>query len=131
MRSTLYKILPWRKGSPVQFCKVSISSYSEYRISNGLLYARIPCASVLHTWRLFIAIEHSCNEVNILKVYLYIGTDYNTSAQKKHIVSLVGNVTSPTTVTHYVSMTCSEHREALNAAPTADGVHTQAIRVQG
>ena len=28
-------------------------------------------------------------------------------------------------------MTCSEHREALTAAPTADGVHIQAIRVQG
>ena len=37
--------------------------------------------------------------------------------------------TAPTTVAHYVSMTCSEHREALIAAPTADGVHKQAIRV--
>ena len=40
-------------------------------------------------------------------------------------------VTSPTTVAHYVSMTCSEHREALTASPTADSVHKQAIRVQG
>ena len=29
-----------------------------------------------------------------------------------------------------VWITCSEHREALTAAPTADGVHIQAIRVQ-
>ena len=51
--------------------------------------------------------------------------------QKWHIVSLLGDVTSPTSVAHYVSMTCSEHRDALTAAPTADGVHLQAIRVQG
>ena len=48
-----------------------------------------------------------------------------------HIVSLLGDVTSPTTVTQYVSMTCSEHREVLTAAPIAGGVHIQAIRVQG
>ena len=54
-----------------------------------------------------------------------------TGEQKWHIVSLLGDVTSPTTVAHYVSMTCSEHREALTAMPTADGVHLQAIRVQG
>ena len=54
-----------------------------------------------------------------------------TGAQKWHIVSLLGDVTSPSTVAHYVSMTCSEHREALTASPTADGVHIQAIRVQG
>ena len=52
-------------------------------------------------------------------------------AQKWHIVSLVGDVTSPTIFAHYVSMTCSEYREALTAAPTADSVHKQAIRVQG
>ena len=52
-----------------------------------------------------------------------------TGAQKWHIVSLLGDVTSHTTVADYVSMTCSEHREALTAAP-ADGVHLQAIRVQ-
>ena len=46
-------------------------------------------------------------------------------------MSLLGDVTSPTTVAHYVSITWSEHREALTAAPTADGVHLQAIRVQG
>ena len=56
---------------------------------------------------------------------------YTTGAQKWHIVSLLGDVTSPTTVAHHVSMTCSEHRETLTAAPTADGVHLQAIRVQG
>ena len=55
----------------------------------------------------------------------------HTGAQKWHIVSLLGDVTSPTTVAHYVSMTCSEHREALTAAPTAGGLHKQAIRVQG
>ena len=55
---------------------------------------------------------------------------YTTGAQKWHIVSLLGDVTSPATVSHYVSMTCSEYREALTAAPTADGVHIQAIRVQ-
>ena len=44
-------------------------------------------------------------------------------AQKWHIVSLLGDVTSPTTVADCVSMTCSEHREALTAAPTTD-VHT-------
>ena len=54
-----------------------------------------------------------------------------TGAQKWHIVSLLGDVTSPTTVAHYISMTCSEHREALTAAPTTDGVHKQAIIVQG
>ena len=56
---------------------------------------------------------------------------YNTGAQKWHIVSLLDDVTSPTTDAHYVSMTCSEHRDALTAASTADGVHMQAIRVQG
>ena len=48
-----------------------------------------------------------------------------------HIMSLLDDVTSPTTVAHYVSMTCSEHREALTAAPTADCVHKQAFRVEG
>ena len=56
---------------------------------------------------------------------------YTTGAKKWHIVSLLSDVTSPTTVAHYVSMTCSEHGEALTVAPTADGVHKQAIRVQG
>ena len=50
---------------------------------------------------------------------------YSTGAQKWHIVSLLGDVTSPTTVADYVSMTCSEHRDALTAAPIADGVHLQ------
>ena len=54
-----------------------------------------------------------------------------TGAQKWHIVSQLGDVTSPTTVADYVIMTYSEHREALTAAPIADGVHLQAIRVQG
>ena len=54
-----------------------------------------------------------------------------TGAQKWHIVSLLGDVTSPTTVADYVSMTCSEHRGALTSAPTADGLLLQAIRVQG
>ena len=54
---------------------------------------------------------------------------YSTGAQKWHIVSLQGDVTSPTTVADYVIMTCSEHREALTAAPIADGVHLQAIRM--
>ena len=40
-------------------------------------------------------------------------------AKVAHCVPL-GDVTSPTTVTHNVSMTCSEHREALTAAPTSD-----------
>ena len=44
---------------------------------------------------------------------------YSTDAQEWHIVSLLGDVTSPTTVAHYVSMTCSDNREALTAAPTA------------
>ena len=48
-----------------------------------------------------------------------------------HIVSLLGDVTSPTIVAHYVSMTCSEHREALTAASLANGIHIQAIREQG
>ena len=56
---------------------------------------------------------------------------YDTGAQKWHIVSLLGDVTSPTTVAQYVSMTCSKHREALTAAPTADGVHKEAFRVEG
>ena len=43
---------------------------------------------------------------------------YITGAQKWHIVSLLGDVTSPTTVAYYVSITCSEHREALTAALT-------------
>ena len=54
-----------------------------------------------------------------------------TGAQKWHIVFLLGDVTSPTTVTDYVIMTYSEHRDALTAAPTADCVHKQAIRVKG
>ena len=56
---------------------------------------------------------------------------YATGAQKWHIVSLLGDVTSPTTVADYVNMTCPEQREALTAARTADSVHLQAIRVQG
>ena len=56
---------------------------------------------------------------------------YTTGAQKWHIVSLLGDVTSPSTVADYVIMTCSEYRVALTAALIADGVHLQAIRVQG
>ena len=56
---------------------------------------------------------------------------YATCAQKWHIVSLLGDVTSPTTVADYVIMTCSEHREPLTAAPIADCVHLQAIGVEG
>ena len=52
-----------------------------------------------------------------------------TGAQKWHIVSLLGDVTSPTTVANYVSMTCSDNREALTAAPTAHRVQKQAFRV--
>ena len=55
---------------------------------------------------------------------------YSTGAQKWHIVSLLGDVTSPTTIAHYVSKTCSEHREELTAASTADGVHKEAVRVE-
>ena len=32
-------------------------------------------------------------------------TAYTTGAQEWHIVSLLGDVTSPTTVAHYVTMT--------------------------
>ena len=53
---------------------------------------------------------------------------YTTGARKWHIVSQLGDVTSTTTVALCVSMTSSEHREALTAAPKADGVHLQAIR---
>ena len=60
----------------------------------------------------------------------YDTVHYNTGAQKRHIVSLLGDVTSPTTVAHYVSMTCTEHREALTAAPTADGVHITYKRLE-
>ena len=48
-----------------------------------------------------------------------------TGAQEWHIVSLVGDVTSPTTAVHYVRFMCSEHREALLSAPTAHGVRKQ------
>ena len=56
-------------------------------------------------------------------------------AQEWHIVSLLGDVTSP----HYcrplrqydVWFTCSEHREALPGAPTEHGVHKQEFTVQG
>ena len=51
-----------------------------------------------------------------------------TGAQEWHIVSLLVDVTSPTTVAHYVSMT-SDNREALTAAPTAHSVQKQAFRV--
>ena len=56
---------------------------------------------------------------------------YSTGAQEWHNVSLLGSVTSPTTAVHYVSMTCSEHREALTGAPTEHGAHKQEITVQG
>ena len=52
-----------------------------------------------------------------------------TGAQERHIVSLLGDVSSPTTVAHHVSMTCSDNREALTAAPTAHSVPKQAFRV--
>ena len=32
----------------------------------------------------------------------------------------LGDVTSPTTVAHNFSVTCSEHKKALTAAPTSD-----------
>ena len=54
---------------------------------------------------------------------------YTTGAQEWHIVSLLGDVTSPTTVAHYVSMTSHLRvlsTEALTTAPTVDGVHIQA-----
>ena len=54
---------------------------------------------------------------------------FSTVAQEWHIVSLLGDVTSPTTVAHYVSMTCSDNREALTAEPTAHSVQKQAFRV--
>ena len=59
---------------------------------------------------------------------------YTTGAQKWHIVSLLGDVTSPTTAIHYVSMTLIyvfEYREALTATTTAHGVHKQECTVQG
>ena len=46
-------------------------------------------------------------------------------------MSLLGDVTSPTTAVHYDSMTCSEHREALTGAPTEHGVHKHEFTVQG
>ena len=46
-------------------------------------------------------------------------------------MSLLGDVTSPTTAVHYVSMTCSAHREALTGAPTEHGVQKQEFTVQG
>ena len=55
-------------------------------------------------------------------------------AQEWHIVSLLGDVTSPTIVAHYVSMTFDLsvlRTEALTAAPTAHGVHKHAFTVQG
>ena len=58
-------------------------------------------------------------------------TLYLPGGQEWHIVSLLGDVTSPTTAVHYVSMTCSEHREALACAPTEHGVHKQEFIVQG
>ena len=54
-----------------------------------------------------------------------------TGAQEWHIVSLFGDVTSPTTAVHYVSMTCSEHREALTGAPTEQCVHKHQFTVHG
>ena len=96
---------------------------------------------------LCVFLETLFGQNRILRYYGYLGDDIEwirrrwvvilgtnvwiTGAQNWHIVSLLGDVTSPTTVAHYVSMTCSKHREALTAAPTEDGVHIQAIRVQG
>ena len=58
---------------------------------------------------------------------------YTTGAQEWHIMLLLGDITSPTTVAHYVTMT-SDLRvlitEVLTAAPTAHGVHTQTFRVR-
>ena len=51
-------------------------------------------------------------------------------AKVSHCVT-VGDVTSPTSAVHYVSMTCSEHREALTGAPTEHGVHKLEFTVQG
>ena len=53
-----------------------------------------------------------------------------TDAQEWHIVSLLGDVTSPTTAVHYVSITCSEDREALTGAPTEHGVYKKEFTVQ-
>ena len=66
------------------------------------------------------------NSLSILDMIVQI-----TGAQEWHIVLLLGDVTSPTTVALYVSMTCSEHREALTGAPTAHNVHKQELTVQG
>ena len=45
-----------------------------------------------------------CYTVKIVEsMQTYIG--YTTGAQEWHIVSLIGDVTSPTTVANYVSMT--------------------------
>ena len=46
-------------------------------------------------------------------------------AKVAHCVSLVGDVTSPTTAAHYVWFMCSQHRKALPGAPTAHSVHKQ------
>ena len=40
-----------------------------------------------------------------LRIFIFLYIAYTTGAQEWHIVSLLGDVTSPTTVTHYVTMT--------------------------
>ena len=63
--------------------------------------------------------------------HIYIKLNYyTTGAQEWNIVSLLGDVTSPTSAVHYVGMTCSEHREALTGAPTEHGVHKQEFTVK-
>ena len=57
---------------------------------------------------------------SLMSTYNY----WTTGAQEWHTVSLVGDVTSPTTAIHYVWFTWSEHREALPGAPRQHKVYT-------
>ena len=62
---------------------------------------------------------------------------YDTGTQEWHIVSLFGDVTSPTSAVHYVSMMSellvlsTEKQEALPGAPTAHGAHKQSLQCKG
>ena len=59
---------------------------------------------------------------------------YTTGAQEWYIVSLLSDVTSPTTAVHYVTITsdlCVLSTEALAGVPTAHGVHKQEFTVKG
>ena len=75
------------------------------------------CADLRHGTNGFISFPK--------EVILRIFTLWSTGAQQWHIVSLVGDVTSPTTAVHYVWFMCSEHREALLGAQTVHGVRKQ------